>query len=194
MKSRVLNPTNLLYILGKPSIGQYTISKELANFGYLICDHQLINNPIFTLLSYEGFAKLPDFAWDIITETQINIWQFLTLELSSNYALTNILYDAKENYKFYEQIQQIALLKQACFIPIRLLISEDEHLKHTTQYSQSKRWNAITSQDIYGEKPLISISSSNLLELDVTNLSPKEAAEIILAHINLVQTLLSDLF
>ncbi|HJD62051.1 MAG TPA: hypothetical protein LFW14_00310 [Rickettsia endosymbiont of Degeeriella rufa] len=41
---------------------KYTIAKELSKSGYIICDNQLINNPIFALLEYDGFKEIPELA------------------------------------------------------------------------------------------------------------------------------------
>lgn len=50
--------TTIIYLTGKPGVGKYTIAKELAaNHGFIVCDNQLINNPIFELLQYDGYAK-----------------------------------------------------------------------------------------------------------------------------------------
>ena len=39
--------TNIIYLIGKSGSGKYTIAKELAKHGYIICDNQLINYPVF---------------------------------------------------------------------------------------------------------------------------------------------------
>ncbi|MEY4463771.1 MAG: hypothetical protein RLZZ81_742 [Pseudomonadota bacterium] len=49
--------TTIIYLIGKPGTGKYTIAKELVESVYIICDNQLINNPIFALLGYDGFKK-----------------------------------------------------------------------------------------------------------------------------------------
>ena len=42
--------TKIIYIIGKPGTGKYTIAQEFAKLGFVICDNQLVNNPVFTLL------------------------------------------------------------------------------------------------------------------------------------------------
>jgi dephospho-CoA kinase len=34
--------TTIIYLIGKPGTGKYTISQELAKSGYVICDNQLV--------------------------------------------------------------------------------------------------------------------------------------------------------
>ncbi len=70
--------TTLIYLTGKAGIGKYTIAKELAkSHGFIICDNQLINNPIFELLQYDGYAQIPEFAWDFIARIRDEIFEFL---------------------------------------------------------------------------------------------------------------------
>ena len=44
---------NIIYLIGYAGTGKYTIAKELEKSGYVICDNQLINNPINALLNYD---------------------------------------------------------------------------------------------------------------------------------------------
>lgn len=52
--------TTVIYLIGLSGTGKYTIAKELAKSGYRIADNQLMNNPIFELLSYDDFRSIPD--------------------------------------------------------------------------------------------------------------------------------------
>ena len=57
-----MKKTFIIYLIGKPGVGKYTIAKELETYEYIICDNQLINNSIFSLLQYDGFKEIPSFA------------------------------------------------------------------------------------------------------------------------------------
>ncbi len=84
------NNTTIIYLTGKPGVGKYTIAKALASdYGFIICDNQLINNPIFELLQYDGYTKIPDFAWDSIARIRTEILQFLAKVPQNSYVLTN---------------------------------------------------------------------------------------------------------
>ena len=72
--------TIILYLIGTPGTGNYTIAKEIAKSGYVICDNHLINNPIFELLGYDGLKNIPEFAWDAIGKIRNCIFDFLTVE------------------------------------------------------------------------------------------------------------------
>ena len=175
--------TTILYLIGRPGTGKYTISQELAKAGYVVCDNQLINNPIFELLNYDGFMDIPEFAWEVIGKIRNNIFDFLVLEGHNNYVLTNCLYEVEEDYDLYAQVEQMATRRGSLFVPVKLLIDQAENLQRITQPSRRLKWKSIDPQDIYTKDPLISVSHPHLLELDVTALSAKEVAEQILTHV-----------
>lgn len=70
-----ITPTTvIIYLIGKPGVGKYTIAEELAaKHGFIVCDNQLVNHPIFELLQYNGYATIPDFAWDSIDRIRTEI-------------------------------------------------------------------------------------------------------------------------
>jgi len=177
--------TTIIYITGKPGFGKYTIAKELAkNHGFIVCDNQLINNPIFELLQYDGYAKIPDFAWDSIAKIRTEIFEFLTKTYEKNYVLTNNLYEDEGDRNLYEEVKQMAEARGSLFIPVKLLVNQEEHLKRVTDLKRRQRLKSIDPQEVYDEAPLLSIVHNNLLEIDLSNLSPQEAAQAIMNHVN----------
>ncbi|MGV2432921.1 MAG UNVERIFIED_CONTAM: hypothetical protein LVQ98_06460 [Rickettsiaceae bacterium] len=103
------NKTCIIYLTGKPGIGKYTIAKDLAaNYGFIVCDNQLINNPIFELLQYDGYAKIPDFAWESISRIRAEVFDFLSQNHTNSYVLTNCLANTQEDRELYEQVKQMA--------------------------------------------------------------------------------------
>lgn len=177
------NKTKIIYLIGKPGTGKYTIAQELAKAGFIICDNQLINNPIFTLLNYDGFAKIPSLAWDAIGRIRNVILDFLSLRSEGNYVLTNCLYEDEGDRKCYASVETMALKRGSLFMPVKLLIVEEEHLKRITEVSRRERWKSIDPAEVYSKEELIQVRHPNLLELEVTSLSPSEVAERILVHI-----------
>ncbi len=179
--------TTIIYLTGKPGVGKYTIAKELAaKHGFIVCDNQLINNPIFELLQYDGYEKIPDFAWECIGNIRTWIFKFLTKERSNSYVLTNNLYEDEGDRDCYEQVRHMTGTRGSLFVPVRLLIDQEEHLKRVTDPNRRERWKSIDPQDVYDETPLLSITHSNLLELNVSNLSAEDAADSIMKHIKIL--------
>ncbi|MCC8398503.1 MAG: hypothetical protein LN569_04340 [Rickettsia endosymbiont of Labidopullus appendiculatus] len=176
--------TIIIYLIGKPGTGKYTIAQEIAKTGYSICDNQHINNPIFSLLNYDGLTPIPEFAWDAIGRIRDSIFNFLSQEIVNNYVFTNCLYEVEGDHELFNQVQQLAVNRRSVFIPVKLLISQEENIKRIQQLDRLLRYKSIDVQDVYPEYPLIQISHPNLFEFDVTNLSASEAARRILQHVN----------
>ena len=177
-------PTTIIYLTGKPGVGKYTIAKALAaKYGFIVCDNQLINNPIFELLQYDGYAKIPDFAWDTIARIRAEVFDFLAKSTQNSYVLTNCLADTDEDRQLYKQVKQMAEARGSLFIPVQLEISKEEHLKRLTRLERRERWKSIDPSDAEDNGPLISISHPNLFSLNISTLSPEDAAEAIMNHI-----------
>jgi DUF438 domain-containing protein len=179
--------TVVIYLIGRPGTGKYTISQELSKSEFIICDNQLINNPIFTLLNYNGFAKIPEFAWVAIEKIRKIILNFLSEKHDGNYILTNALAEKRYDHKIYNQVKRMAKKRGSLFVPIKLAISQEENVKRITEPSRRLRWKSIDPQDAHSRGSLIMIKHSNLLELDVNDLSAVEAAQKILDHIRNIQ-------
>ena len=134
-------------------------------------------------MQYDGYAKIPDFAWDSIARIRTEIFEFLTKIPQNNYVLTNNLYEYDGDRNLYEQVKKMAEKRGSLFVPARILINQDEHLKRVINPNRRERWKSIDPQDVYNEVPLLSIVHPHLLELDVSNLSPEKAAKEIANHI-----------
>lgn len=180
--------TLIVYLTGKPGVGKYTIAKELAkNYGFIVCDNQLINNPIFELLQYDGYAKISDFAWESIGRIRKEIFDFLTKLPENNYVLTNCLAATDEDRELYEQVKSMAETRGSLFVPVQLQIAKEEHLRRLTRPERRERWKSMDPQDAEDNGPLISISHPHFFELDVSTLSPQEAALKILDHVSKIR-------
>lgn len=173
--------TTIIYLIGKPGTGKYTIAKELSKSGYIICDNHLINNPIFALLEYDGFKSIPEFAWEYIRKIRANIFEFMAHEYSNNYVLTNVLGEIERDHKLFKQVEHMALQRGSLFVPVKLLITEKENKKRVANSERALRYKSLRIEE---NIELINISHSNLLEMDVSHLSAAAAAEKILEHVN----------
>lgn len=175
--------TIIIYLIGKPGTGKYTIAKEIAQHGYVICDNQLINNPIFALLNYDGFTPIPRFAWHAIKRIRDSVFDFITIEPNNNYVFTNVLYEETGDQQLFNQVQQLATNRNSLFVPIRLHISEHEHLKRIQNPERTVRYKSIDTNEVYIDLSLLQITHQNVLALDVSDLSANDAAMQILAHV-----------
>ena len=180
--------TTLIYLTGRPGVGKYTIAKELAQkHGFVVCDNQLINNPIFELLQYDGYAKIPDFAWDSIAAIRAEIFSFLEKELENSYVLINCLAETDGDKELYEQVKRLAEARASLFVPVQLRLNKEEHLKRITRPDRRERWKSIDPQDAEDNNSLLAISHPNKIELDISNLTAEDAADSIMKHIKILQ-------
>lgn len=131
-------------------------------------------------MDIEKFLDLPGGA---IARIRDAVFDFLITHKHNNYVLTNNLYEDDGDRKLYEQVKQMASRRGSLFVPVRLLITEEEHLKRITQLERRARWKSIDPQHVYDKKPLLKINDSNLLELDVSILQPEDAAKQILMYV-----------
>ena len=175
--------TYVVYLIGNPGTGKYTIAQELTKVGFIVCDNQLINNPIFTLLNYDGFRKIPEIGWNAIGNIRTAVFDFISSEQNQNYVLTNCLYENEGDRQCYSQVESMASKRGSLFVPVKLLISEEENLRRITAPSRRIRWKSIDPQEVYQQEQLITIEHPHLFELDVSQFSAAQVAEKILKRI-----------
>lgn len=100
-----------------------------------------------------------------------------------DYVLTNELYDCEDDQKIYAQVKNMAEKRKSIFIPVKLVISPEEHMKRITNPQRRERYKTTNADGAHSHRETIYIDHPNLLELDVTKLSEKEAAEAILSFV-----------
>jgi hypothetical protein len=91
--------TYVIYLLGYPGVGKYTIATEIAAMtGAVVVDNQLINHPVLTLLDWDGVSMLPPEIWRPIGQIREAVLAVLedVAPRSISYVLTNALEDGPE--------------------------------------------------------------------------------------------------
>ncbi|WP_339045500.1 AAA family ATPase [Candidatus Mesenet endosymbiont of Agriotes lineatus] len=179
-----------IYIIGFPGSGKLSTSMELSKaLDALIMDNSMFNNIAFNLIDNELFTRreVPQELWDKIFEIRA-----VTLKIieqyptpSGNYIFTNELLEGDEyDMRVYNSIMSLSEKLKAKMLPIILNCSEDALKKRISSKERHKN-KKITDVDfaisrIRGKKLFV---PKDALEIDNSNLKPKEAAKIIMAHI-----------
>lgn len=180
--------TYIIYLIGRSGTGKYTIAKELAKYGYVIVDNQLINNPIFSLLKTDDLNSsltVPIEAWNAIGKIRNIVFDFMVSEKNSNYILTNELWDDdKGDRRLFNQVKDLSLKRGSTFLPVKLLISEEENTKRIASPGRAERYKSTKIDEKDKTRELIHITHPNLLEIDVSDLSAQEVAKIIIDKIS----------
>lgn len=179
-----------IHLVGFGGVGKYTIAKELATAtGARIVDNHLINNPIFSVIDLKNGGTLHENVWEQtnkIREAVFYAVAYLALP-DENFIVTNAVNnrDAIDrtifNYAF-----DAAQKRNALYIPVRLHCDLDEHVRRITNPCRAERLkptNPSRAYSAHAEDELISVDHANVLDLDVTHLSPQESTARILAHI-----------
>ncbi|HFL2713442.1 TPA: GNAT family N-acetyltransferase [Legionella pneumophila] len=182
-----INKTILIYLIGKSGVGKYTVAKALEKHGFILCDNQLINYPIFSLLQYDRKQSIPDYAWEIIAKIRDTIFEFISKEASHNYVLTNVLGDIPRDHKLFIEVQSLAEKRLSLFVPIKMNCDIDENIKRIQDASRKTRYKSMDIQDVYKQK-IIQLTHPNLLEIDVTALTPQDVVSFILKHIETISS------
>lgn len=153
----------IIYLTGRPGVGKYTIAKELSKFDFITCDNQLINNPIFELVNYNGKCEVSELAWEHIANIRKEIFKFLIQTANKNYVLTNNLYEDEGDKELYNEVHEMAKARNSIFVPIRLSVEISEHIRRLTNIDRKQRFKTIDPIFAQNQEPLLPISHPNFL-------------------------------
>lgn len=180
----------LVHLIGLPGVGKLTIARELASAlpAHLIDNHS-INNLVFPLMHADKGQPISEEMWVEIRKIKAAVMAVITnlAPREDNYIFTNVLLENKENdLKAADRIRTAIEARDGRYVPVILTCAKDEHMNRYTQPQRQERLKP-TDKAYYerlhpdGQQPL----RQNLpyqFELDVTNLSPAQAAAAIKAH------------
>ncbi len=172
----------LIYLIGKPGVGKYTIAKVLAKYGYIVCDNQLINNPVFSIVGYDGFGDVSEDSWDAIEKIRSIVFDVLVAQKQNNYVLTNVLNDDEDDRNLFNQVQNMSKEHGSVFVPVTLFVDRDEHLKRIVNPARRQHYKSVDPKDVDSGSKSLPITHKNLLELDITHLSAEDSVKNILEH------------
>jgi hypothetical protein len=180
----------IVYLVGFSGTGKLTVARELALLlKARVVDNHWINNPILGLIDSDRVTPFPEDVWDQIAKVREAVLDTIaTLSApESNFIMTHAGYDDdSEDWKIYNAIARVAERRAALFFPIRLLCAEEELLRRVVSSERTLKLKSMdpeaASRDAKGRN-VLAVNHANVMTLDVTALSPQEAARIILTHI-----------
>ena len=179
----------MIYLIGFPGIGKLSIAKEICRQADVkLVDNHLINNPVFSIIERDGVTSLPDEVWrkahqirEVVFETMVEL-----SPVDYNFVLTNVLTDGDwVDCAIYDFVEETADKRSAAFVPVRLHIELEENMRRIASPERKehlKEMSVQAARENRAQKTIISIAHDNLLDLDVTDLSARDAAQKILAH------------
>jgi adenylate kinase family enzyme len=186
---RPVVPTSIVYLLGYPGVGKYTIGREIAmRTGAVLLDNHVINDPILALLHWNGKSALPAGTLDRtapIREAVLSALEEIAPP-SLSYVLTNVLSEESADVALYERVKQVAQRRASLFLPVLLTCATDVQLRRVATEERARR-RKISDPDsvrrFMETTALYTPADAELLELDTTSASPKQTAALIVETI-----------
>lgn len=184
----------IIYLIGFPGTGKYTVAKEIAaQENFKLVDSHLINIPIFSLIPTDGKTPLPSRVWQnckqvwrAVLDTMIHI-----APADYNFVLTNkLLENDTEDRAWFKEVETAATTKKAHFVPVRMICSVKEMEKRIVRPERKERLkqtDPLAPARYVQNDEILKIDHPNLLNIDVTNLSASQAAQQILNHARSLQ-------
>ena len=178
----------IIHLIGHPGVGKYTVAQEIASLvDVRVLDNHLVANPIFSLLARNSAAPISAEVWARIGV--IRDLMLLTMEDRSppelNFVLTNVINDEPGDVAVFKRILRMVAARSATFVPVVLECAIDEHLKRipTPERAARFKWTDVAAvRASMARYRLFRPDHPNLLELDVTALTPADAARQIVTH------------
>ncbi|HVF06536.1 MAG TPA: hypothetical protein VNA20_16975 [Frankiaceae bacterium] len=181
--------TSLVYLLGYPAVGKYTVARALADrTGAVVVDNMVVNAPIFTLLRWDGRRQVPDGTMERIEPIRDAVLSALAdlAPRDLSYVLTNVVPADAESVAIYERVRAVAATRGAVFVPVLLTCDPAEQRRRVPLPDRTARLK-ISDPDqvaayVAAERHYVP-GDPNLLVLDTTSTPPADTAAAIVRHL-----------
>ena len=195
--SRLVLSNVVIYLIGIPAVGKYTIAKEISRLtGAKVVDNQLINLPIFSVIGFDGkdTFPFPTGAWryiERIREAVLMVIQDLCL-LNDSFVFTNVLEagDAGDE-SLFRRIEQVASSRGAAFFPVWLTCDPEALRERKDSSERRERFKDTDVSNItryLQEFEMLKVPHANALTLDTSEADCETIARRIIDHVHRVQS------
>ncbi len=177
----------IVLLMGFAGTGKLTVARELARQPYFrLVDNHTWNNPVFNLITQDGFTPLTEAVWqksgkicDVIFET---IYELSPAHFSFAFTQEMIEGDEYPNF-FYNRLSQLSQERKSIFLPVRLLCDESELIKRVQIIERQSLYKTIDPERasfLSCQREVFYSHHPNELAVDITIKKPAEAVKIIL--------------
>lgn len=177
----------VIALIGKPGVGKFTIGSVLAQMtGARLVDNHSINNVLFNVLDVDGVTPLPEEIWQQAGRVRAAVLDTIATIAPRHlsYIFTNFMVgDDPAEYAAFLELAELAEGRGATFVPVILNCRTDELVKRIVtpfRRMRMKLVDPVRGAHINDEVPQFRTDHPNLLELDVSDRPPEEAASVIL--------------
>jgi hypothetical protein len=147
------------------------------------------SNVVFSVLDVDGVRDLPPNVWDHVGQVREVVYRAIE-ELSPrewSFVFTNVLIEANPADEYVvERLKAVAVHRDANYVPVVVTCDVDEILRRVTGADRRARLKWVNSKAVehfVTSRALLPVDSHAPFTLDVTNLSPDQAAQRILDHL-----------
>jgi hypothetical protein len=182
-------PASVIYLIGPLAVGKFTVAKAIAEInGAAVVDNQLINLPIFSLLTEWPNAEVSEGMWREIEFVRDAVFRVIeeVAPRSMSYILTNALENDAESHALYERVKGIAASRGSIFLPVILTCELEEELRRIPDPARTQR---LKTDDRERARHYIASTTffvpreADLFTIDTTLTEPHDVAELILAEL-----------
>jgi hypothetical protein len=123
----------MVYIVGPPGVGKYTIGRLLAEqLGCRLVDNYYWCNVIFSLVKEDGITPLPKGIWPLVGQVRSAVLKTIG-EFSPpdwSFIFTHSALDDPAEVKVFREIKEVAERRGSRLVVVRLSCSNPDELAH----------------------------------------------------------------
>jgi hypothetical protein len=189
----------IVHLIGFPGAGKYTIAKavaqsaELEDDHYVVIDNHHTANVIFAALDVDGVRQLPPGVWDRVREVREALLRTIE-EISPrewSFVFTNVLTEHDPaDAEVVDRLVNLAARRNSAYVPIRIICETEELIQRVTNDDRKERLKWIDPDGVrtfVASARLISLDEHLAIDINVTSLSPTEAAQQVLQRVRSLQ-------
>src|SRR5215831_6333687 len=182
----------IIYLIGIPAVGKYTVAKEIGRLtNATVVDNQLINDPVFSVIGYDGTDAFPfpQGAWVHIGKIQRAVLGVIRdfCPPDASFVFTNVLAArAPDDKTCFRRIERLARQRRAAFFPVWLTCDAEILRQRKNTPERKARLKDIDVSNIswyLQEFELLRVHHPNALTLDTSHCRPRHTARRILNHV-----------
>jgi len=186
--------SDVYVLLGYPGTGKYTVAKalvsELSRRGRVarLVDNHHINNPIFEVIGADGVTPLPVRVWELVGQVRDAVLTAIEecALVEADYVFTNFVRAAELESAavraYFERLEHLALGRGGRLLLVCLTCDEQELLRRVAEPNRRHRHKSCDVpwvRQLVAHDPLFAPAGDNVLDLDITDLPPEQAARAI---------------
>ena len=174
----------ILHINGWPGSGKYTVGRIVAErLGARFVPNHVIIGPGLAIDAFDS----PAFKATVRAVRRIVFGQIVEAPAGTRFVLTNVLVEAEEDARLLRRTAELASARQVPFLAVILDCALEENVRRLDTQARAAR-HSLTDvavlRELRARYSLLRPEAAHRLELDVTSIAPKAAADQIVAAVD----------